>query len=45
LSATAVAAAEEAAEVRDYNTREGTESQSLGSLADTLRKAFESRNK
>ena len=45
LSATAVAAAEEAAEVREYNTREGTESQSLGSLADTLRKAFESRNK
>jgi small subunit ribosomal protein S1 len=46
LSATAVAAAEEAADVREYGTREGNaDTQSLGSLADTLRKAFETRDK
>jgi len=46
LSATAVAAAEEAADVREYSTREGTaDTQSLGSLGDTLRKAFKSRER
>ena len=41
LSVTAVAAAEEAADVREYSTRAGESGgEKLGSLADTLRKAM-----
>jgi small subunit ribosomal protein S1 len=46
LSITAVARAQEAAEVREYTEREGSgQTQSLGSLADKLRGALGSREK